>query len=266
MAQEPEKEQFKTLTLFEIDNFLRDVARCPLKKPKYKDLQVGDVIMCHEAQNWTDPAMLGTVNWADDESVKLGDHALKDMENGNLFVKPGNLGRRNNKFNTLSKMKSIFCSHVFCMCFTHLFYPPTTVCLLAESEGWWEDKEVRVLPVKGQFFGEWFVESVATNVGIPGLWDNADYSKNWSCTLLKKPKTKKQKTQNKDVGKRYVAPACLFSNNLFDFILFDFSVAKASKGDKKRKRDTGLYLAILNSNLNSITTTSTIYISRYASR
>ena len=103
-AKDGDREHFKTVTLFEVANFCRDVAECPLPIVPYKDLASGTIVMCHENQNWTDPRILGTVNWASDEPVNLG-KKHSDMEQGYLFVKPGNLASKNTKFGTLKKMK-----------------------------------------------------------------------------------------------------------------------------------------------------------------
>ena len=59
----------------------------------------------------------------------------------------------------------------------------------------------------GQRFGMWVVESVATSIGLTNLWDGTNFSKNWSCVLVKKPKKPKTRTEPKDKKKetkRYV--------------------------------------------------------------
>ena len=105
-------EEFETLTLSAIDNFCRDVADCPLQSVNYSDLDTGQIVMCHINGNWTEPEILGTVNWASEEPVDLGKNHT-DMTEGQLFVKPGHLGSKNSKYNTVKKMTSNVCLHAY---------------------------------------------------------------------------------------------------------------------------------------------------------
>ena len=106
-AKNEKKLQFKSVDLFEIEGFLKDVAECPLKPGNIKDLQPGTIVMCHQFKNWTDPEVLGTVHYVSETPVKLGkDH--RDMAESQLFVKPGNMAKRNTKYNTLNNMISMF--------------------------------------------------------------------------------------------------------------------------------------------------------------
>ena len=179
-----EKQDAKVVSLNDIENFCREVADCPLEKPKIESLQVGDIVMCHEHQNWTDPNELGSVHWAAKEAVDLpAGHS--DMAKGNMFVKPGRAGARDKKYNTLTAMKSNCVLHCKCVCCLFAIPPSYHSFWYAESVGWWNPEETRLLPKKGQRFGDWLVESVSTNVHNKNLYDSDDLEKNWSCVVVK---------------------------------------------------------------------------------